>query len=200
MSSNNRLTELLLPTFKQNLKALLTWLDKCDDGNDEMLAKCLAPDMYPLATQVRFVCLQAQEAAYRLQAKEIPQELLDLDQEGRGFAEDCCEADTLVNAQARIHQAISVLSVLEPDAFDQDGSSERKLTIALPNEMKFDLTGEQYARDWALPQFYFHLVSAYAILRNSGVELGKADYVPHMFAYLQAPPAAVDETTTGKDP
>ena len=50
--------------------------------------------------------------------------------------------------------------------------------------MIFDLTGEQYARDWALPQFYFHLMTAYAILRKEGVELGKADYVAHMFAYL----------------
>jgi hypothetical protein len=51
--------------------------------------------------------------------------------------------------------------------------------------MIFDLTGEQYARDWALAQFYFHLNTAYAILRNQKIELGKADYVPHMFAYLR---------------
>ena len=56
---------------------------------------------------------------------------------------------------------------------------------ALPNGMIFDLTAEQYARDWALPQFYFHLMIAYAILRNRKVELGKADYIPHMFAYLR---------------
>lgn len=50
----------------------------------------------------------------------------------------------------------------------------------------FDMTGEQYARDWALPQFYFHIVIAYAILRNQGIQIGKADYVPHMFAYLRS--------------
>jgi hypothetical protein len=43
----------------------------------------------------------------------------------------------------------------------------------------------QYARDWTLSQFYFHIMSAYAILRNQGVGLGKADYVAHMFAYLR---------------
>ena len=56
---------------------------------------------------------------------------------------------------------------------------------ALPIGMTFDLTAEQYARDWALPQFYFHVMTAYAFLRAQGVELGKADYVTHMFAYLR---------------
>ena len=51
--------------------------------------------------------------------------------------------------------------------------------------MTFDLTAEQYARDWALPQFYFHVMTAYAILRAQGVALGKADYITHMFAYLR---------------
>lgn len=56
---------------------------------------------------------------------------------------------------------------------------------ALPQGMVFDLIAEQYARDWAIPQFYFHLMPAYAILRAQGVELGKTDYVAHMFAYLR---------------
>ena len=56
---------------------------------------------------------------------------------------------------------------------------------ALPQGMVFNLTAEQYARDWALPQFYFHVMTAYSILRAQGVELGKADYVAHMFAYLR---------------
>lgn len=49
----------------------------------------------------------------------------------------------------------------------------------------FDLNGEGYARDWALPQFYFHIMAAYAILRHQGIALGKADYSAHMFAYLR---------------
>jgi len=50
----------------------------------------------------------------------------------------------------------------------------------------FDLTAEQYVRDWTLPQFYFHVMAAYTILRAQGVALGKADYVAHMFPYLRA--------------
>jgi len=56
--------------------------------------------------------------------------------------------------------------------------------------MTFDLDGFQYLRDWALPQFYFHLVTAYDILRHRGVALGKPNYVRHMFGYLRQPPAA----------
>jgi hypothetical protein len=51
--------------------------------------------------------------------------------------------------------------------------------------LTFDLTKEQFARDWALGQFYFHIMAAYAILRKEGVEIGKRDYVPHMFGYLR---------------
>jgi len=51
--------------------------------------------------------------------------------------------------------------------------------------MIFDLSVDQYARDWAMAQFYFHVMIAYAILRHRGVNLGKADFVAHMFAYLR---------------
>ena len=60
-----------------------------------------------------------------------------------------------------------------------------QIAHALPQGMVFDLTAEQYARDWALPQFFFHVMTAYSILRSQGVELGKADYVAHMFTYLR---------------
>jgi hypothetical protein len=56
--------------------------------------------------------------------------------------------------------------------------------------MTFDLTAEQYARDWAVPQFYFHVMAGLRDPAAQGVELGKADYVSHMFAYLR-PPTAV---------
>lgn len=73
------------------------------------------------------------------------------------------------------------------------GAPERPLSHALPNSLIFDLTAEQYVRDWAIPQFYFHVMAAYAILRSSGIELGKADYVQHMFAYAR--PEAMAPTT-----
>jgi hypothetical protein len=59
------------------------------------------------------------------------------------------------------------------------------MVLDLPMGLTFDLTVEQFARDWALGQFHFHVIAAYAILRKEGVEIGKADYVPHMFPYLR---------------
>jgi hypothetical protein len=58
---------------------------------------------------------------------------------------------------------------------------------ALPNDMILDLTAAHYARDWALPQFYFHLITAYSILRAEGIDLGKVDYVAHMIPHFRAP-------------
>lgn len=78
---------------------------------------------------------------------------------------------------------LSLLDNLESDALD--AGAQRLITLELPNGMIFDMTGERYARDWALAQFYFHLMTAYAILRSRNIELGKADYVPHMLAYLR---------------
>lgn len=55
----------------------------------------------------------------------------------------------------------------------------------LPNGIVFDFTIEQYARDWVLGQFYFHIMTAYSILRKENVDLGKADYVAHLFPLIR---------------
>ena len=89
----------------------------------------------------------------------------------------------MAEALACIDEALAFLDGLAPDALDNGAG--RPLALELPMGIAFDLDGEGYARDWALSQFYFHIMTAYAILRNQGVELGKADYVQHMFAYLR---------------
>ena len=78
---------------------------------------------------------------------------------------------------------MAVVEAVASDALDVDPATP--IAHTLPAGMVFDLTAEQYARDWALPQFYFHVMIAYAILRAQGVDLGKADYVAHMFPYLR---------------
>ena len=179
------LTNLLVPTYMQMLRALSAWLDKAQKQIPEaeaeaLLSKRLAPDMYPLSSQVRFACFQAQEAAYRLRGEPLPEALEQVAREGQNAGE---RPGSLSDAQARIGEALSMLGELEPNALDS--GAQRSISFDIPNGMIFDMTGEQYARDWALPQFYFHLTAAYAILRNRKIELGKADYVPHMFAYLR---------------
>lgn len=178
-----KITELLAPTYRQLLQALSAWLNKAQEqieGADALMGARLAPDMFPLSTQVRFACLQAYEGAHRLRHEPFPSALEILLEEGRSGGE---RPGTVDDALSRIDEALTFLDDLSPDALD--GGSDQPLALELPMGLAFDLNGERYARDWALPQFYFHIMTAYAILRSEGVELGKADYVRHMFAYLR---------------
>ena len=177
-------TNLLVPTYVQMLRALSAWLAKARDrdpaGADALMAARLAPDMYPLATQVRFACVQAHEAVARLEGPEFPPIVEELRLEGVSANDD---PGTMDAAQGRISQTIAMLEGLAPDALDADPRSP--MAHGLANGMVFDLTALGYARDWTLPQFYFHVMIAYAILRAKGVDLGKADYAAHMFAFLR---------------
>lgn len=179
------LTNVLTPTYVQMLKALSGWLGKAQeqmpDGDAEaLLSARLVPDMFPLSTQVRFACVQAQEGVFRLKGETFPTSIDVLLNEGRNAAE---HPGSIAEAQARIDETVALVESLASEAFDVD--PERAIAHALPAGMIFDLTEEQYARDWALPQFYFHVMIAYAILRSGGIDLGKADYVAHMFTYLR---------------
>lgn len=181
------LTALLVPTYTNMLKALSGWLGKAQaqmpaaEGEALLLAR-LAPDMFPLSTQIRFACVQAQEATYRLQGLPFPELIGELLDEGRRGSES---PGSLADAQGRIGETVALLEALPGDALDVDPDS--RIAHELPNGMVFDLTAEQYARDWTLGQFYFHVMTAYAILRSEKVELGKADYIPHLLPLLRPP-------------
>ncbi|MGC7405344.1 DUF1993 domain-containing protein [Pandoraea pneumonica] len=188
------LTELLVPTLSQMLRALSAWLDKAADFErsagkhpDALMTLRLAPDMYPLAAQVRFVSYQAMEPAYRLRGEPIPEAALAVQREGWNANQ---KPGTFDEAKACLANALAFLAALPSDALD--AGANQPVSLALPNGVVFDMTGDQYARDWLLAQFYFHTNTAYGILRHHGVELGKADYVPHVLAYLRpgTPPQA----------
>jgi len=179
-------TKLLVPTYAQMLRALSGWLEKAAEasgGDPGVLSARLAPDMFPLSTQIRFACVQACEGVWRLRAEPLPAFHETLTNEGRAGGE---RPVSFADAQDRIAETLALLEGVGDS--DLDPGAERPLAIELPMGLAFDMTGEDYVRDWALPQFYFHLVAAYAILRAEGVALGKADYVAHAFAYLR--PAA----------
>jgi hypothetical protein len=180
-----QLTELLVPTWRQMLQTLVGLVDKAQAQLGAHEAEALpgarlAPDMFPLATQLRFAAYQVQDAVYRLRGEPAPERLEVLAAEARAGDE---RLGSLADARARLDEALAFLAGLAPDSLDPGAG--RPIALDLPNGMVFDMTGDQYARDWALPQFYFHVIAAYAILRNHGVEIGKADYVPYMLAYLR---------------
>ena len=183
------LTKLVVPTCTNMLKALSNWLEKAEvqmpgAESEALLSARLAPDMFPLSTQVRFACVQAREAVYRLSGSAFPASVGELIDEGRNAGE---RPGSLADARARIAETIALLGALAQDALDADPDSP--IAHELPNGMIFDLTAEQYARDWALAQFYFHVMIAYAILRREKIELGKADYIPHLLPHLRSGPA-----------
>lgn len=179
------ITSLIVPTYTQMLKALSGWLTKAQtqmpkSDAEALLSARLAPDMFPLSTQIRFICVQVQEAVCRLTGEPLPETLSALLDEGRNAGE---RPGSLQDSQARINEAIALLEELSADALDKN--TEDTIAHELPNGMIFDLTADQYARDWTLGQFYFHIMTAYAILRSNKVELGKVDYIPHMIRCLR---------------
>lgn len=170
------LYEMTVPAYRNGLRALSAQLDKAlawgtDNGVGELqfIASRLAPDMFPLASQVRFSCQQAIQALVRLGAGGAPT-----------FAEDAID---FAGLQAQIAETLAWLDTVDAAAIDAE--PDRAVGFDLPNGMAFDMTAATYVRDWAQPQYYFHLVAAYAVLRHMGVPLGKVDYVNYMFAYLR---------------
>ncbi len=167
---------LAIPTYVQMLKGLSAQLAKGEAfaaegvmAPEDLIGARLAPDMFPLSTQVRFVCTQASDLLRHLTGAE-----------SFAPAEDAADFEGL---RAQLADAVARLEAAPAPALA--GAADRAVELKLPNGLVFDMTGEQFVRDWGLAQLYFHLAMAYAILRHKGVPLGKADWVPHMFAYIR---------------
>ena len=166
---------VIIPCFAQMLRSLNTLLNKGEEhaqalGFDvqNLLDARLAPDMHTLARQVEFSCTQAQEAVCRLSGQALPRLATPTD---------------MAAARTLIAQTLAVLAAADRAVID--ASAQQPVPVTLADGLTFDMTGHEYAVNWATPQFYFHLVTAYNILRHNGVPLGKAEYVQHMFAYAR---------------
>jgi len=166
---------ITIPCFAQMLRSLTTLLIKGEEraqalGFDpqNLLDARLAPDMHTLARQVEFTCTQAQEALCRLTQQALPR---------------LATPASMREARVLIENTLELLAATDHAAID--AGAEQPVSITLAGGLTFDMTGQEYAVNWATPQFYFHLVTAYNILRHNGVPLGKAEYVQHMFAYAR---------------
>jgi hypothetical protein len=156
----------LLGQMKKQLRQVDSWFDKAEAhakarGFDPnlLVAVRLAPDQFPLARQIDSTCDTAKLAASRLTGKEAPKN--DDDEK------------TIAELRARVASAIAYLDTFTEKDFD--GAATR--TITTPRWEGRTMTGHDYFLEHALPNFYFHLAHAYAILRESGVDVGKRDYL-----------------------
>lgn len=157
-----------VPIFKQLLTALNAILDKAEThvinnkmAPDILLQASLFPDMFNLTRQVQIATDFAKGVTARLAGIEVP-----------------VYEDNEVNfqeLQARISKTLLFISSVTPTQVD--GSEEREIVTrpGTPKEKKF--TGQNYLLHYGLPQFFFHVTTAYAILRNNGIEIGKRDYM-----------------------
>lgn len=157
-----------VPVFKRQLGAVLHWLDKADahaqarrfDPSNYLQLR-FAPDMLPLVWQIRIAGDTAKGCVARLAAIEPPK-----------FEDDETRLDEL---RARLRRTIDFVASVGPHTVE--GSDEREITLVMRNRDPLTFAGQFYLEHWALPNFYFHCTTAYALLRHAGVELGKADFL-----------------------
>ena len=155
------------PVFVAKLKSLSSFLTKAEATATErgydvavLLQSRLAPDMHPLTRQVQMTCDNAKFTMARLGGVDAP-----------------AHPDTETSvAELKERIAKTIAFVESVPAAKVDASVDREIVFkAGPMELKF--SGADYLGTWGFPNFYFHLTTAYAILRHNGVVLGKRDFL-----------------------
>jgi uncharacterized protein len=121
----------------------------------------LAPDMFPFTRQVQIAADQAKNGSARLAGVEAPR-----------YEDD---ETTLDQLKARLARTIAYLETL--DLKQIDAAADREITFPLGPNNKGHMKGADYLNHFVLPNFHFHLTTAYAILRHCGVEIGKRDFL-----------------------
>lgn len=161
------LYEFSVPMFTRGLTNLSAILDKAaahaaaKKFDAAVLAQArLFPDMHPLVRQVQIACDTVKGAAARLAGIEVPKH------------ED--SESTLPELKLRIEKTLAFLKTVSADMLQ--GAEARTIELKFPSGA-WKFTAIAYLTDFALPNFYFHVSMVYALLRNSGVEIGKGDYL-----------------------
>jgi hypothetical protein len=156
-----------IPVFEIALNALSMLLDKASAYADAkkidpaaLLNTRLFPDMFAFTRQVQSACDQAKNGAARLAGIDPPR------------YEDT--ETTIAELKARIAKTVAFVKTL--DVKKIDASADREITFPLGATNKGHMKGADYLNHFVLPNFYFHLTTAYDILRHCGVEIGKRDF------------------------
>lgn len=157
-----------VPVLTRMLSNMNTWLDKAIAHAEAKkfdpavyLTTRLAPDMLPFTRQIQIASDNAKGCVARLTGVEIPK-----------FEDD---ESTLEELRQRIAKTLAFIESVPASAFE--GAESRAIEIPRRNGEPLHFNGEDYLRFFALPNFFFHVTTAYALLRHWGVDLGKSDYL-----------------------
>jgi uncharacterized protein len=165
---------MAVDTFVPMLESLAAILDKsrayADSADLDLVNARLAPDMFTLAQQVQQACHYATNGTARLAGQPVR-------------AMEAAE-QTLPGLKSQITRTLDYVRGVPAAAFE--GAEERDCSIEIPNGKVIEMNGLRFLRAWSLPHFYFHVVTAYDILRHSGVEIGKMDYLSQVGGFIRA--------------
>jgi uncharacterized protein len=155
-----------VPVFANSLADMRAWLDKAaaEKPEAELMEARLAADMRPLPAQFQMASDSAKNAIARLTGTDAP----SMPDTEASFAE----------LRDRCDRTIAYINGADRAAFAASG--EREVVLKFPNGMGYRFTGAAYLTGFALPNFFFHVTTAYAILRSAGVTLGKPDFLQHL--------------------
>ena len=156
-----------VPVFTRMLGHLVLWMDKAEahaqakkfDPSVYLVAR-LAPDMLPFIKQIQIACDAAKFGGARPGGVEAPR-----------FDDN--EA-SVADLRERIRKTLEFVRSVPADAID--GSEAKDITVPR-RDGNITMKGEAYLKNYVLPNFFFHVTTAYALLRHNGVELGKGDYL-----------------------
>jgi hypothetical protein len=158
-------------TFDSRLATLLHLIkvgaEQRNEAEATYLGHRLAPDMLPLGTQVAFTCNQPRNFALWLAGTESD------------------DLDPNLESLAVAEQYIADTRTLLAGHNSAEASLPPRKYLELGADLYADLTGREYLEDFLMPNFHFHLVTTYAILRNLGVPVGKRDYMLHLLPKVQ---------------
>ncbi len=156
-----------VPVFTRMLGHLAAWLDKAEAHaqakkfeTSVYLAARLAPDMLPFSKQIQIACDAAKFGVARLAGVEAPK-----------FEDN---ETSLAELRERIRKTVEFVRSVPAAAIE--GTEDKDVTVPR-RDGNIVLKGEFYLKHYVQPNFYFHVTTAYALLRHNGVELGKADFL-----------------------
>ncbi len=166
---NDDLAQRAVWIFRTRLQSLSDWMGKAEgklSGTDgaitALMTARMAPDMYPFPNQIVFACNQPREFLAWCRSETYSQ------------------PDPMALHWLALKEHVTeTIAALDEAAAGGIASLPGK-HIDLMGQAHLDLSGQAYVDEWLMPNFYFHLVMTYALMRNHGVDIGKVDYMAHL--------------------